>query len=336
MDEPAEPVDEATIATVSDPKAAATARFAVVSPAQVAKEPAPPRLRPLLVASRPRQWVKNLLVFAAPAAAGGLTHAVVVGKTIAACVIFVAASAGAYLFNDVMDAASDRHHPDKSHRPVAAGDLPVAVALGWGGVLIAIAILGASLLSGWVFAAIIVAYLAINASYSLGLKRVAVIELACISSGFVLRAVAGGAAIHVAISVWFVLVTSSAALLIAVGKRSAEKHVLGKSSALHRAVLDSYPAPYLRTLRLMAETTAVITYSLWAFERATRIAIINHGAPVVLFQLSVVPFVIGILALELAFEGGAGGAPEELALKNHLLQACAVVCATLIAIPIYW
>jgi len=336
LDDRSAPVDEAATATVTDIKADETARFTVVPASPTSPHQHSHRQHPLLAATRPRQWLKNLLVFAAPAAAGGLTHIAVIGKSIAACLIFVAASAGAYLLNDVMDAESDRHHPQKRRRPVASGEVATSSALGWSALLVASSIIGASFLSGWVFTAIIVAYLAINASYSFGLKRVPVVELACISAGFVLRAVAGGAAIHVTISVWFVLVTSSAALLIAVGKRSAEKRLLGGEGARHRAVLDSYPDAYLRTLRMMAETTAVITYSLWAFERATHIASLHLGSPVVLFQLSIVPFVLGILALELAFESGAGSAPEELALKNRFLQICAVVCATLIAIPIYW
>ncbi len=291
--------------------------------------------RALLVATRPRQWLKNVLVFAAPGAAGLLGHPSVLGRTSAAAGMFVLASAGTYLVNDALDAASDRVHPDKRHRPVASGDLPARAALGAGAVLLAAALVAAQLVGGVRLIAVAGAYVAISLTYTLWLKRVPVVELACVSSGFVLRAVAGGAAVSIPISHWFVIVASAGSLLVVAGKRSAELSALGSSSGAHRPVLDRYPVPFLRSVRVLAGTVAVVGYALWAFERAGHLDLGRSGADAIVFQLSIVPFVLGVLTVELAIEAGEGGAPEELALRNRGLQLLALACVAFVAFGIY-
>ncbi|HUZ81562.1 MAG TPA: decaprenyl-phosphate phosphoribosyltransferase, partial [Gaiellaceae bacterium] len=263
----------------------------------------------LLLAMRPRQWIKNLLVFAAPGAAGLLGRAVVAEKTAGAAGLFLLAAAGTYLVNDAIDAPSDRVHPDKRHRPVASGDLSGTLAINVGSALLLSAVVGAGFLAGLQLASVLGAYVVTSVTYTLWLKRVAVVELACVSAGFVLRAVAGGAAVHIPISPWFGIVTSSAALLVVAGKRSAEIDVLGRAGALHRQVLDQYSTSFLRSVRLIAAAVAIVSFCLWAFARAAHIDPSRADSDNVLFQLSIVPFVLGILSVELAIESGEGGAP---------------------------
>ena len=289
----------------------------------------------LFYATRPRQWVKNLLVFAAPTAAGVIFHPAVFGRCIAAMGIFVAASASTYLVNDIFDQDADRLHPVKRSRPIAAGELPVQVAWVSAAALLAGSIVGASLLSGTVLTAVVGSYVLISLAYSCGLKRMPVVEMACVGSGFVLRAMAGGATTHVPLSPWFLLVTSFGALFIVGGKRSTEQEVLGDDRAVHRAALGEYPPSFLRTVRTLAASVAVTTYCLWAFDRYNHLSLSARGGHLVWFELSIIPFVLAVLAVELAIERGLGGEPEELALRNRTLQALALAWILLLLIGIY-
>jgi decaprenyl-phosphate phosphoribosyltransferase len=292
-------------------------------------------LRSVLAATRPRQWIKNLLVFAAPGAAGLLGRPAVVGRTVAAAGIFLVASAGTYLVNDAIDAPSDRFHPDKRHRPIASGELSVRLAIGLGSALLVLAIVVAGLLAGMPLAIVLGVYVLTNVVYSLWLKRVAVLELACVSAGFVLRAVAGGAAAHVPISEWFAIVTSSAALLVVAGKRSAEIDALGSAGTSHRKVLKRYSKTYLCTVRMIAASVTIISFCLWAFERAAHFATGHSHADSIFFELSIIPFVLGVLSVELAIETGDAGAPEELVLRNRVIQVLGISCLSLVAVGIY-
>jgi decaprenyl-phosphate phosphoribosyltransferase len=295
--------------------------------------PGRPLLVALLAATRPRQWIKNLLVFAAPMAAGVLSRPVDMGRAGAAAVILLVASAGVYLINDVMDAPADRFHPVKRRRPVASGELPATVAATAGSAALTLALTASAVLAGSALAIVTAAYITISVTYSLWLKRQAVIDLACVSSGFVLRAVAGGVATGVAVSPWFILVTSAAALLVVAGKRTAEQGALSAAARSHRPVLAHYPAAFLLAVRIIAGSVAIISYALWAFGRSTDVGI--HHSDEVAFQLSILPFVLGLLLVELTVEDGGGMAPEEMALSNRTLQVLGLVCVTLIAVGVY-
>ncbi len=288
----------------------------------------------LVRAMRPRQWTKNILVFAAPATASQLSHPAGIERSLGAFAVFVAASSGTYLLNDVLDADADRLHPVKRLRPIASGDLSVPFALG-AAVLLVVGALGAAFSLSVPLGGVVATYVALTAAYSLGVKNVPVIELAFVSAGFVLRAAAGGAATHVSISPWFLIVTSAGALLIVAGKRSSELATLGSVSGTHRAALDAYPVAFLRSTRLLAASVAVTAYCLWVFERAGRIVPPHHQDNVVFFELSAVPFVLALLCVELALESGRGGEPEELALKDRTLQALGLAWAVLMVLGIY-
>lgn len=293
-----------------------------------------PSARTLWRTARPRQWPKNLLVLAAPAAAGDLGHLAVLLQALVAGAIFLLASVGTYFLNDAADAAADRLHPRKRLRPVAAGELTVRTAALAGAVAVLASVPLAALLAGRALALVMGCYAAVNLAYSRWLKHVPVIELGCVSAGFVLRAVAGGAATGVPLSAWFVIVACFGSLLVAAGKRSGELHELGEGADGHRAALASYPPPFLRSVRVMASTVLVTAYCLWALDRSARPAD-SRPAAMLWYELSIVPVVLAVLYLELLFETGRGAAPEELALGDRTLQALGLAWLGLLAVGIY-
>jgi decaprenyl-phosphate phosphoribosyltransferase len=219
----------------------------------------------------------------------------------------------------------------KRARPVAAGVVPARLAAGSGALLIAAGIGAAGWMAGWPLALVMSAYAGLSVCYSLRLKQVAVVELACVAGGFVLRAIAGGVATSVHLSNWFLIVASFASLFVVAGKRSAEQAAQGHG--VHRPVLEEYPPTFLRSVRLLSATVTVAAYCLWAFERSAQ-SVAGHHHPI-WFQLSIVPLVLAVLLLELRFERGQGAAPEELALGDRTLQVLGLLWLALFAIGVY-
>ena len=289
----------------------------------------------LIRLARPRQWIKNLLVFVAPAAAGVLFHRGVLGHAVGAFGIFCLAAAGTYFVNDSMDAAADREHPTKRGRPVAAGIVPVPLAVSVGAVLMAASVGLAMLLAGWHLGVVMGAYVAVQLAYSLGLKNEPILDLACVSAGFILRAVAGGEATSVNLSNWFLIVVSFGSLLVVTGKRSGEKKLLADGDADDSAIrqtLGLYTPSFLRTVRTLSAAVTVSAYCLWAFERAAQV---HPGHDPVWFQLTIIPFVIALLHVLRLLDSGAGAAPEDLAIKDHRLQLYGACWIILFAIGVY-
>ena len=286
----------------------------------------------MLRIARPRHWVKNLLVFAAPAAAGVLSHGTVAAHAAGAFAVFCLAASGTYFINDTLDAEADRHHPVKRLRPVAAGIVAPPLAAAVGVVLLGGAIGLAWWLAGSHLALVIAIYVAVTTAYSVRLKHEPVVDLACVSAGFVLRAIAGGVATGVPLSDWFIIVSSFGSLLIVTGKRSAEHGELGELRGTHRPTLSAYPEAFLRSVRLLAASVTVSAYCLWAFERSSEV---GRGHHPIWFELSIVPFVIAILHVELRFARGLGSAPEEMALSDRMLQVLGLLWVALVAIGIY-
>jgi decaprenyl-phosphate phosphoribosyltransferase len=284
----------------------------------------------LIRTARPRQWAKNVLVFAAPGAAGLLGHADPLLKTLGAFGIFCLAASGTYFMNDAIDSAADRLHPVKRHRPVAAGVVPIPVSVTVGVILMGAGIGLAYLLAGQPLATVMGVYVVINFAYSVWLKDEPVVDLAAVASGFVLRAIAGGVAVGVTLSNWFLIVASFGSLLMVAGKRHAEHLDLGDERADHRPTLGHYSLGFLRYVRSLASAVAITAYCIWAFDKA---ASAGHGA--IWFQLSIVPFVIAILRYALLMDAGEGGAPEELVLRNRPLQILGVVWIGLFAVGVY-
>jgi decaprenyl-phosphate phosphoribosyltransferase len=187
-------------------------------------------------------------------------------------------------------------------------------------------------LAGSHLALVLAIYVAVTTAYSVRLKHEPVVDLACVSSGFVLRAIAGGVATGVPLSDWFVIVSSFGSLLIVTGKRSAEHLELGELRGVHRPTLSAYPDSFLRSVRLLAASVTVSAYCLWAFERSVQV---GRGHHPIWFELSIVPFVIAILHVELRFARGLGSAPEEMALRDRMLQLLGLLWVTLVTVGIY-
>jgi len=271
-------------------------------------------------AIRPRQWVKNSLVLLAPLSAAGSGYRYDYGQlavqVLVAFVVFSLAASAVYLVNDVRDVEADREHPTKRFRPIAAGVVPEWLAYVLF-VVLAVASLG---LAWWLtpnLAVVMAIYIAIQLGYCFGLKHQAVMDVCIVSSGFLLRAIAGGAATHTRLSQWFLLVAAFASLFMAAGKRYAELQLAERTGAAIRKSLESYTGTYLRFVWTMSATAVVMCYGLWAFER-------DHGRGS-WFAVTMVPFTIAILRYAVDVDGGLAGEPEDIALRDRVLQLLFVV-----------
>jgi decaprenyl-phosphate phosphoribosyltransferase len=282
----------------------------------------------VLRALRPKQWAKNVLVVAAPAAAGVLTEGDVPAKVAMAFVAFCLISSATYLLNDVRDLESDRLHPTKRHRPIAARELGVPHALGLA-VLLLVAGFAVAAAVRLEFLIVAVVYIAITASYTLWLKHIAVVDIVAIASGFILRAVAGGVAADVPLSRWFLIVASFGSLFVVSGKRHGEHIDLGEEGAEVRPTLGAYSRNYLQYVWTMTSGVTVAAYCLWAFEMAP------DKETVPLYELSIVPFVTFILRYAMLLEQGHGGAPEDVVLGDRTLLVLAAVWAAVFAAGVY-
>jgi len=291
-------------------------------------QPSASLLSGLIRTARPKQWIKNVLVVAAPAAAGVLGHASVIADTIVAFVAFSLAASGTYFLNDALDVEADRRHAKKRFRPIAAGVVPVTTARIVGVILLAAGI-GVSFLANWRLALVIGIYVTLTTTYSIWFKHVAVIDLGFVAAGFVLRLIAGAVAVDVRISVWFIVVGSFGSLFMIAGKRHAEHLELGVDRAGHRATLEDYSVEYLGYVRAVASGVAMVAYCLWAFDAEV------HRTGIVWFEISIVPFVLAFLRYALLVEQGQGGAPEDVVLMDRPLQTLGVLWVVLVAIGLY-
>jgi decaprenyl-phosphate phosphoribosyltransferase len=264
---------------------------------------------------RPRQWAKNVLVLTAPFAAGELFEGDVPVHVALAFLAFCMVASGVYCLNDARDVESDRAHPTKRTRPVAAGDVSVTTAMVLGVGLLAGGLAVSALVTGDLVI-VMASYVAVQVAYSFHLKHVPVFDIAAVASGFVLRAVAGGAAAPVDISQWFLIVAGFGSLFIVAGKRSAEHADLGVDAGSVRATLGEYSTEFLRFVRSLSAAVCLAAYCLWAFERPQEI---GSGGEV-WYELSIIPFVLGILHYALRLEQGAGAAPEDIVLRDRTLQ----------------
>jgi decaprenyl-phosphate phosphoribosyltransferase len=272
-------------------------------------------LRGLLITFRPEQWIKNVLVAAAPLAAGVILHAHAALHTAIAFVAFCLASSAGYCLNDVLDAEADRGHPRKRLRPVAAGVVPARAAL-LAAVVLAAAAVGIATPNP--LRLIVLAYLAVTAAYTVVFKHEPVIELALVASGFLLRAVAGGPATGVPLSQWFLIVAGFGSLFVVAGKRLSELVTLGPDSA-SRPNLVRYSTSYLRAVVTIAAAVTMSGYALWAFEVGASRQTGTWAA------VSVAPFVVAVLRYALDVDAGRAEEPEQILLHDRALQALALL-----------
>ncbi len=272
----------------------------------------------LIVAMRPRQWAKNVLVFAAPLAAGQLFVPEILLPSLGAFVVFCLISSATYLINDIRDVESDREHPKKHARPIAAGQLPVPMAVTAAVVLVAASLSLAAVIS-WALLGVVVAYAVFTLAYSMGLKHEPVIELALLALGFLLRAIAGGAASGLPISQWFLIVAGFGSLFMAAGKRYSELDRFvrdssnGNDATLRRRSLNGYTLGYLRFVWGVAAAVTITSYCLWAFDVAETPSSFPWA------EWSVLPFVLAILRYGVSVDRGEAEAPEDTALHDRVL-----------------
>ncbi|MEN9805260.1 MAG: hypothetical protein RIS41_2107 [Actinomycetota bacterium] len=279
--------------------------------------------------SRPKQWLKNVLVFAAPGAAGVLDD---VDALVPTLVVFVALSlvaSGTYFWNDIVDVEADRLHPTKCRRPIAAGEIPLFVARVVGSAMVVVG-LAVAFTSGWRAGIAVGVYLAVTASYSAGLKRVAVVDLMVVASGFVIRAIAGAEAADVPMSTWFLLCTSFGSLFIVTGKRFAELRDMGSAATSTRSTLAQYTIEYLRIVLTVAIGATLVSYCIWAFETKE---ISDLSWP--LYELSIVPMVGALMRYTLLLERGEGSAPEDIFFRDRTIQAMGVLWVAVFAAGVY-
>lgn len=273
-----------------------------------------------LSALRPRQWAKNVLVFAAPLGAGRLFEIDVLLPSIGAFVAFCLISSATYLVNDVRDVEADRVHPKKQHRAIASGRLSVAAAISTA-VVFAVAALALSWLIQPALAGVVAAYAVVTLTYSLLLKHEPVVELALLAVGFLLRAIAGGAASDLPISQWFLIVAGFGSLFMAAGKRFSELERArreGGEATLRRS-LAGYTPGYLRFVWAVSAAVTITAYCLWAFDVAQTPSSFPWA------QWSVVPFVLAILRYAVDIDRGEAEAPEDAALGDRVLLLLGVI-----------
>ena len=267
----------------------------------------------LIRTMRPRQWAKNVFIFAALVFDLKLLQVAPLIRTLAGFVLLCLASSTIYLVNDLADVEQDRRHPTKRLRPIAAGKLSIRTAT-VASIGMATATLIASFALNASFGLIVLAYIVINVLYSFRLKHIPIIDVLIVAAGFVLRVGGGVSLIHVVrFSPWLYVVTTLGALFIGFGKRRAEMVMLQDEANSHRRVLDGYTIPYLDQLLVIVSAITIIAYSLYTFsaENLPR----NH------LMMLTIPFVIyGVFRyLYLIHVEDAGGAPEELFLSDRPL-----------------
>jgi decaprenyl-phosphate phosphoribosyltransferase len=281
----------------------------------------------ILATARPRQWAKNVLVFGAPATGSVLFEPAALLSTLAAFVSFCLVASSAYIVNDLVDAGADRRHPTKRHRPIAAGRISRRLAGGIGAAFLVAGLAVAAWGGGAGLLAVLAGYLGLSVAYTFVLREIALIDLAGIAGGFLLRAVAGGVAADVPLSMWFLMVAGFGSLFLAAGKRRAEYIGLGAERARYRPSLHEYSEPYLRYIQHASSTVAIAAYAQWAFEGLTGGSLWS--------ELSIIPFVLGIFRYALLLDHGRGAAPEDVVLTDVPLLVLGAAWILLVATGIY-
>lgn len=294
-----------------------------------------PVWRGLIRTARPRQWSKNLLVFGAPAAAGALTHRSVMVDATLAFVSFCLAASGMYFLNDAADVESDRQHTRKRLRPMAAGVFSPTTGRVAGALLVAASLAVAATTERGQLLLAVALYVANVTAYSVWLKHIAILDVMSVAAGFLIRAIAGGAATKIPLSGWFLLVASFGSMYLVVGKRFAEHRTYFGDDGLFkhgstRPVMLQYPREFLVYLRSVSSGALLVAYCLFVFQK---VAQVPGAFP--WYQLSVIPFLGGVLRYGLLIEQGSGEEPDELLFRDLGLLLAGVLWFALFALGVY-
>ncbi len=279
---------------------------------------------------RPKQWTKNIVLFAGLIFSKHLFDAAFVLQAVWAFLLFCLLSSAVYLINDVVDVEKDRNHPLKKDRPIAAGKLPIGIAVA-AAILLALGALGLSFGLKPVFGLVAAVYFILIVAYSFVLKNVVILDVLAIASGFVLRAVAGALVIAVPISSWLLMCTIFAALFLALSKRRHELLLLGENSSSHRKILIEYSPHLLDQMMAVVTASTVMSYALYTTSAET---VTKFGTHHLIYTL---PFVIfGIFRyLYLVHQKSSGGSPELVLLTDKPTLANLVLYAGSVVLILY-
>src|SRR5215212_1170553 len=286
------------------------------------------RLIAVVRSVRPKQWTKNLLVFACLIFTYNLLNPGMLSRVVLAFVAFCALSSAGYLWNDLRDAPADRLHPTKRRRPIASGQVPPALAAGLALVL-GTAGLGLAFRLGTAFLLVASLYMALTVSYSIWLKHLVLIAVFGSSAGFVLRAVGGAVVIGVPVSPWLYVCTVLVSLFLGLGKRRNELELLESGAAGHRKNLEEYSLELVDQLILIVASVTIMAYSLYTFsaENLPRDHAMMLTIPLVLYGLFRYLYLVRVRH--------QGGAPEDLLMTDPGLLGTAVAWVALSLIVLY-
>ncbi len=286
-------------------------------------------LTALLKTMRPRQWTKNVFLFAALVFDKQFFVLASFMKTLAGFALFCLISSTVYIFNDLADVEADRKHPEKKNRPIASGKLPVSVA--WiAGIILVVVTLGIGYWLSPAFAGVMAAYFVINIAYSKWLKHIPIVDVLIIATGFVLRVAAGVTLIHVErFSPWLYVVMTLLSLFLGFGKRRAELTLLEHGAGSHRKVLEGYTIPLLDQYIMIVSGTTIVAYSLYTFSAPNVPA--NHS------MMLTIPFVVYAIFryLYLIHVEKQGGAPEDILITDRPFQIAMVLWALVVLAVFY-
>ncbi|GAB3575744.1 decaprenyl-phosphate phosphoribosyltransferase [Amycolatopsis endophytica] len=324
----AEIVDETSEAAEAKTTAPEATESPAAEPAPAAKRGPVGMVLGVAKTARPKQWAKNVLVFVAPFTAAQITNGSVLLDAVIAFVAFSLVASSVYLINDAVDVEADKAHPTKRNRPIAAGIVPVPAAYAAAVLFFGVG-LALSFMASPQLAIVLGVYEAVQLGYCFGLKHQPVIDLAIVGSGFLMRSIAGGVAAGIALSQWFLLVTAFGSLFMVAGKRYAEIMLFERTGAKIRSSLKKYSASYLRFVWATAAAILIMSYSLWAFE-------LREGSDQSIWPvISMVPFVVAVLRYAVDVDGGTAGAPDEIVLKDRILQVLGVLWVVTLGVTFY-
>lgn len=213
---------------------------------------------------RPKQWTKNLLLFAALLFSFEEIRTETILATLLGFILFSLVAGCVYILNDFVDRDRDRQHPVKKYRPMASGQVNPSHALLFGIILLILSV-GTAFMMNPLFGVLCIVYFLLNVSYSFVLKHLVILDMMTIAAGFVLRAIAGGVLIHVPFTPWFLICTMLLSLFLAIGKRRNELTLLEGNTGSHRKVLDNYSITLLDQFNTIVTTATIISYSLFTF-----------------------------------------------------------------------
>lgn len=271
--------------------------------------------------TRPRQWLKNLMIFFPPFLSGALIHQGMLAKGLVPFLSFCCASSGSYIVNDLIDCSRDGLHPTKKFRPVPSGEISQLSALFLAILLLFGALWSATLVSR-VFLSYVLVYLVVSLLYSFALKNWPLMDIFCISLGFIFRLYGGGEAFRVEISDWLFLSVFLLAIFLSVGKRFSEQLSLGDDAGFHRPALEEYPSGFLEGAMYMSGAAVIVTYSIFAITK-----------PMLVYS---VPFcMFGLLRFLMRIKAGKSGDPTDALVTDVPLLAVSVCWIFLVSWCVY-